>query len=64
MAGPGEGLVSEEAVRGSVELAAHLPPHHPQETVLRIRMVLGLPDPDPLVKDTDPDPDTSIIKQK
>jgi hypothetical protein len=32
--------------------------------VLRIRMFLGLldPDPDPLVRGTDPDP--SIIKQK
>ncbi len=29
---------------------------------LRIHMLLGLPDPDPLVIDTDPDP--SIIKQK
>jgi hypothetical protein len=27
-----------------------------------IRMLLGLPDPDPLVRGTDPDP--SIIKQK
>ncbi len=26
--------------------------------------VLGLPDPDPLVWDTDPDPDPSIIKEK
>ncbi len=26
--------------------------------------VLGLPDPDPLVKDMDPYPDSSIIKQK
>ncbi len=34
-----------------------------QETVLRIRirMFLGLPDSDPLVRGTDPDP--SIIKQ-
>ncbi len=29
--------------------------------IRRIRMFLGLPDPDPLVRDTDPDP--SIIKQ-
>jgi hypothetical protein len=33
-----------------------------------IRMVLGIPDPDPLVRGTDPDtnsaPDPSIIKQK
>ena len=30
-----------------------------------IHMFLGLPDPDPLVRDTDPapDPDPSIIKQ-
>jgi hypothetical protein len=27
-------------------------------------MFLGLPDPDPLVRDTDPDPDPSIIKKK
>jgi hypothetical protein len=27
-------------------------------------MFLGLPDPDPLVRDTDPDLDPSIIKQK
>jgi hypothetical protein len=26
-------------------------------------MFLGLLDPDPLVRDTDPDPDPSIIKQ-
>jgi hypothetical protein len=30
--------------------------------VFRIHMFLSLPDPDPLVKDIDPDP--SIIKQK
>jgi hypothetical protein len=30
--------------------------------IRRIHMFLGLPDPDELVKDTDPDP--SIIKQK
>ncbi len=29
---------------------------------IRIHMFLGLPDPDPLVRDMDPDP--SIIKQK
>jgi hypothetical protein len=27
-------------------------------------MILGLPDPDPLVRGTDPAPDSSIIKQK
>jgi hypothetical protein len=26
--------------------------------------VFGLPDPDPLIRGTDPDPDLSIIKQK
>jgi hypothetical protein len=33
---------------------------------IRIRMFLGLPDPDPLVRGTDPDPalDPSVIKQK
>jgi hypothetical protein len=33
---------------------------------IRIRMFLGLldPDPDPLVKGMDPDPDRSITKQK
>jgi hypothetical protein len=33
---------------------------------IRIRMFLGLPDPDPLVKGMDPGPglDPSIIKQK
>jgi hypothetical protein len=30
----------------------------------RIRMFLGLLDPDPLVRDMDPDSDPSIIKQK
>ncbi len=30
----------------------------------RIRMFLGLPDPDPLVRGMYPDPDLSIIKQK
>ncbi len=30
----------------------------------RNRMLLGLPDPDPLVRGTNPDPDHSIIKQK
>jgi hypothetical protein len=34
------------------------------KAVLRIRMFLGLPDPDPLVRGTDPAPDPSIIKQK
>jgi hypothetical protein len=28
-----------------------------------IRMVLGLPDPDPLVRGTDPDPNLSIVKK-
>ncbi len=32
--------------------------------VFRIRKFLGLPDPDPLVRVTDPDPDSSIIKLK
>jgi hypothetical protein len=32
--------------------------------VLRIRMFLGIPDPDPLVRGTDPDPDPSRLKQK
>jgi hypothetical protein len=31
---------------------------------IRIRMILGLLDPDPLVRGTDPDLDPSIIKQK
>jgi hypothetical protein len=31
---------------------------------VRIRMFLGLPDPDPLVQVTDPAPDPSIKKQK
>ncbi len=31
---------------------------------IRIPMVLGLHDPDPLVRDMDPAPDPSIIKQK
>jgi hypothetical protein len=36
------------------------------EAMLRIRMFLGLQDPDPLLRCTDPDPDPepSIIKQK
>jgi hypothetical protein len=35
-------------------------------TVLRIRMFLGLldPDPDPSFRGMDPDPDPSITKQK
>ncbi len=33
------------------------------ESVLRIQMFLGILDPDPLVRDTDPAPDPSI-KQK
>ncbi len=32
--------------------------------LLRIRLFLGLLDPDPLVRGMDPDPDSSIIKQK
>ncbi len=31
---------------------------------IRIHMFLGLPDPDPLVRGMDPDPDPSVIKQK
>jgi hypothetical protein len=31
---------------------------------IRIHMFMGLPDPDPLVRGTDLDPDPSIIKQK
>jgi hypothetical protein len=31
---------------------------------IRIRLFLGLLDPDPLVRGTDPDPGPSIIKQK
>ncbi len=37
------------------------------DAVLRIRrihIIFGLPDPVPLVRDMDPDPDPSIIKQK
>jgi hypothetical protein len=30
----------------------------------RIHIFLGLPDPDPLVRGMDPDPDPSVIKQK
>jgi hypothetical protein len=30
----------------------------------RIHMFLGLPDPDPLFRGMDPDPDPSISKQK
>jgi hypothetical protein len=29
--------------------------------IRRIRMFLGLPDPDPLVRGTDPDPDPSLF---
>ncbi len=32
--------------------------------VFRIHMFLGFPDPDPLVRGMNPDPDPSIIKQK
>jgi hypothetical protein len=32
--------------------------------VFRIHMFLGLPDPDPLVRGMDPDPNPSIIMQK
>jgi hypothetical protein len=32
--------------------------------IRRIRMFLGLLDPDPLVRDPDPDPAPAIIKQK
>ncbi len=39
-----------------------------KDLVLRIQirshMFLGLPDPDPLVRGTDPDPDPSTIKHK
>ncbi len=31
---------------------------------IRLRMFLGLPDPEPLVQGTDPAPDLSIIMQK
>jgi hypothetical protein len=31
---------------------------------IRSHMFLGLPDPDPLVRGMDPDPDPSIIMQK
>jgi hypothetical protein len=42
----------------------HAEEPYPKQAVLRIRMFLGLqdPDPDPSVRGTDPDP--SIIKQK
>ncbi len=36
----------------------------PATETRRIRLFLGLPDPDPLVRGMDPDPDNSIIKQK
>ncbi len=32
--------------------------------ICRIRKFLGLPEPDPLVRGTDTDPDPFIIKQK
>ncbi len=34
------------------------------EPVFRIHMFSGLPDPDPLVRGMDPDPDPSLSKQK
>jgi hypothetical protein len=33
------------------------------KAVFRIHVFLGLPDPDPLVRGMDPDPDPSIIEQ-
>ncbi len=37
---------------------------HERAVVLRIRMFLSLPDPDPLVRGTDPYPVPSSLKQK
>jgi hypothetical protein len=34
------------------------------QAAFRIRKFLGLPDPDSFVRDTDPNPDPSTIKQK
>ncbi len=34
------------------------------EPVFRIHVFFGLPDPDPLVRGMDPDPDPSIIMQQ
>jgi hypothetical protein len=34
------------------------------QAVFRIHVFFGLPDPDPLVRGMDPDPDPSIIMQK
>jgi hypothetical protein len=52
--------------KGEVEMLVAGPPC---QAVLRIRihrihMFLGLPDPDPLVRGMDPDPDPYIIMQK
>ncbi len=38
--------------------------HADQRLRIRIRMISGLPDPDPLVRGTDPDPDPAIVKEK
>ncbi len=50
----------------STEPATCLDSKNSRDLVLRIRMFLGLldPEPDPSVRGMDPDPDPSNIKQK
>ena len=56
---------TQPAIRASF---GHIDRPHPQAVlriqIQRIHMFLGLPDPNPLVRGVDPDPDPSIIKQK
>jgi hypothetical protein len=68
---PGSGSISQRNGSGTkTYLGRDLEPKKwPLSAVLRnqirrIYMFLGLPDPDPLVRDTDQAPDPSIIKQK
>jgi hypothetical protein len=66
----GSGSISQR--HGSADPDLHqnvIDPQHCFSAVYRIRihrihMFLGLPDPDPLVRCMDPDPDPSIIMQK
>ncbi len=60
--GPGFGQLNDLTIIQTTQVPVLTFKAIPAVLRIRIREFLGLPDPDPLVRDTDPDP--SVIKQK
>ncbi len=58
------GELSEKMARQTAECDSKLDEMFKAVLRIQIHMFLGIPDPDPLVRGVDPDPDPSIIMQK